>query len=140
MLKGIPGLNFSIENSRIYPSFRQASHVLGAVNWDNTSFTGIESHIDETHDMDALHASGLGRGAKMPCVPLSIDMRIQHVLHRELEDALSRHQAIAASFSIIDVSTGELVSLVSLPDEPASIFKPIKVAGALNASVVSGPS
>jgi Cell division protein FtsI/penicillin-binding protein 2 len=160
MRKGIPGLDFLSETRRIYPAFRQASHVLGAVNVDNAGIAGIEAHIDRLYGLDVLHSTGLGRGAVLEPVSLSIDMRVQNVLHRELGDALDRYQAVAAAGTIIDVHTGEIVGLVSLPDfdpnrpatmleegrfnritagkfEPASIFKPITIAGALDAGVVA---
>lgn len=160
MRKGIPGLDFLSETRRIYPAFRQASHVLGAVNVDNAGIAGIEAHIDKLYSLDVLHSTGLGRGAALEPVSLSIDMRVQNVLHRELGDALDRYQAVAAAGTIIDVHTGEIVGLVSLPDfdpnrpatmleegrfnritagkfEPASIFKPITIAGALDAGVVA---
>lgn len=160
MRKGIPGLDFLSETRRIYPAFRQASHVLGAVNVDNAGIAGIEAHIDKLYSLDVLHSTGLGRGAALEPVSLSIDMRVQNVLHRELGDALNRYQAVAAAGTIIDVHTGEIVGLVSLPDfdpnrpatmleegrfnritagkfEPASIFKPITIAGALDAGVVA---
>ena len=160
MRKGIPGLDFLSETRRIYPAFRQASHVLGGVNVDNAGIAGIEAHIDKLYSLDVLHSTGLGRGAALEPVSLSIDMRVQNVLHRELGDALDRYQAVAAAGTIIDVHTGEIVGLVSLPDfdpnrpatmleegrfnritagkfEPASIFKPITIAGALDAGVVA---
>ncbi|WP_169197026.1 penicillin-binding protein 2 [Devosia sp. MC1541] len=160
MGKGIPGLDFLSETRRVYPAFRQASHVLGAVNVDNAGIAGIEAHIDKLYSLDVLHSTGLGRDAALEPVSLSIDMRIQNVLHRELGDALDRYQAVAAAGTVIDVHTGEIVGLVSLPDfdpnrpatmleegrfnritagkfEPASIFKPITIAGALDAGVVA---
>jgi cell division protein FtsI (penicillin-binding protein 3) len=160
MKKGIPGLDFLSETRRIYPAFRQASHVLGAVNVDNAGIAGIEAHIDQLYGLDVLHSTGLGRDVALEPVGLSIDMRIQNVLHRELGEGLDRYQAVAAAGSVIDVLTGEILGLVSLPDfdpnkpatmleqgrfnritagkfEPASIFKPITIAGALDAGVVT---
>lgn len=107
MGKGIPGLDFLSETRRFYPAFRQASHVLGAVNVDNAGIAGIEAHIDKLYGLDVLHTTGLGRDAALEPVALSIDMRIQNVLHRELGEALERYQAIAAAGTIIDVHTGE---------------------------------
>ncbi len=160
MRQGIPGLDFLSETRRVYPAFREASHVLGAVNVDNAGIAGLEAHIDDIYDLDVLHSTGLGRDVDLEPISLAIDMRVQHVLHRELEDALHRYQAVAAAGSVIDVLSGEIVGLVSLPDfdpnrpatmlqegrfnritagkfEPASIFKPITIAGALDAGVVA---
>jgi cell division protein FtsI (penicillin-binding protein 3) len=160
MHKGIPGLDFLVETRRFYPAFRQASHVLGAVNIDNSGIAGIESYIDDTYDLDLLHAIGLARDATMEPVRLSIDMRVQNVLHGELEDALVRYQAVAAAGALVDVHTGEVIAMVSLPDfdpnqpssmlaegrfnritagkfEPASIFKPVTIAGALDTGAIT---
>ncbi len=146
--KGIPGLDFLSETRRVYPAFRQASHVLGAVNVDNAGIAGIEAHIDQLYGLDVLHSTGLGRDTAMEPLALSINMRIQNVLHGELGEALERYQAVAAAGTVIDVHTGEVVGLVSLPDfdpnrpatmleegrfnritagkfEPASIFSPL---------------
>lgn len=160
MYEGIPGLDFLVETKRFYPSFRQASHVLGGVNIDNGGIAGMESYIDEAYDLDLLHSIGLARDASMEPVRLSIDMRVQNVLHGELEDALIRYQAIAAAGALVDVHTGEVIAMASLPDfdpnqpatmleqgrfnritagkfEPASIFKPVTIAGALDAGAIS---
>lgn len=160
MRKGIPGLDFLSETRRVYPAFQQASHVLGAVNVDNAGIAGIEAHVDQLYGLDVLHSTGLGRDTALDPLALSVDMRIQNVLHKELGDALERYQAVAAAGTVIDVHTGEVIGLVSLPDfdpnrpatmleegrfnritagkfEPASIFKPITIAGALDAGVVT---
>lgn len=160
MKQGIPGLDFLVETRRFYPAFNQASHILGAVNVDNGGIAGIESYIDDAYDLDLLHSIGLARDASMEPLRLSIDMRVQNVLHGELEDALVRYQAVAAAGAIVDVHTGELVALSSLPDfdpnqpvsmleegrfnritagkfEPASIFKPVTIAGALDVGAIT---
>ena len=49
-------------------------------------------------------------------VNLSIDLRVQHVMHDVLTDALIRYKAIAAAGVMMDVQTGEIIGLVSLPD------------------------
>ncbi len=160
MRAGIPGLDFLTETRRFYPGFNQAAHVLGAVNVDNAGVAGIETHIDDLYDLRLLHSIGLARGAVLEPVHLSIDMRVQHVLHGELADALTRYGAVAAAGAVVDVHSGEVLALVSLPDfdpnvpasmleegrfnritagkfEPASIFKPLTIAGALDAGAVT---
>ncbi len=160
MRAGIPGLDFLTETRRFYPGFNQAAHVLGAVNVDNAGVAGIETHIDDLYDLRLLHSIGLARGAVLEPVHLSIDMRVQHVLHGELADALTRYGAVAAAGAVVDVHSDEVLALVSLPDfdpnvpasmleegrfnritagkfEPASIFKPLTIAGALDAGAVT---
>src|SRR5690606_12439876 len=47
---------------------------------------------------------------------LTIDLRVQHLLHRELARALREFKAKAAVGLVMDVDTGEIIAMVSLPD------------------------
>lgn len=160
MRLGIPGLDFVTETKRFYPAYRQAAHVMGAANIDNIGIAGIEHYIDQSRDVVLLQELGLARAANLEPVSLSLDMRVQNILHNQLADALIRYQAIAGAGAIIDVQSGEIIALVSLPDfdpnhpsqmleagrfnrvtaakfEPASIFKPLTIAAALDAGAVT---
>jgi cell division protein FtsI (penicillin-binding protein 3) len=121
---GIPGLDFVTESKRFYPSGREASHILGGVNIDNQGTMGIEKHMDD-EDLALLQELGIARGQALTPVSLSIDLRVQHAMYEQLADSLTRYQAIAASGVMLDVRTGEVVGLVSLPDydpnDPGSI-------------------
>lgn len=125
---GIPGLDFVTESKRFYPSGKEASHILGAVNIDNQGIAGIERHMDG-EDVALLQSLGLARGNELAPVALSIDLRVQHIMYEQLVDALSRYQAVAAAGVMLDVRTGEVVAMVSLPDfdpnNPASAFEPV---------------
>lgn len=122
---GIPGLDFVTESKRFYPGGAEASHVLGAVNIDNQGIAGIEKHMDD-ENVALLQSLGLARGNELTPVSLSLDLRVQHILHAQLTDALERYSAVAAAGAIMDVRTGEIIAMVSLPDfdpnEPASAF------------------
>ena len=160
MRLGIPGLDFLTETKRFYPASHQASHILGAVNVDNGGIAGIEHHLDHAHDLTLLHQLGLARDAALEPIRLSIDMRVQHILHTEIIGAMQRYQAAAAAGGIVDVHTGEVIALASVPDfdpnqpatmlidgrfnrmtaakfEPASIFKTVTIAGALDSGAIS---
>ena len=121
---GIPGLDFVTESKRFYPSGREAAHVLGGVNIDNQGTMGIEKHMDD-EEVALLQEVGIARDQALTPVSLSLDLRVQHAMHEQLTDALTRYQAIAASGVMVDVRTGEVVALVSLPDydpnDPGSI-------------------
>ncbi|HEV7275324.1 MAG TPA: penicillin-binding protein 2 [Devosiaceae bacterium] len=123
---GIPGLDFVTESKRFYPGGTESSHILGAVNIDNQGIAGVEKYMD-SESLALLQSIGLARGAELTPVNLAVDLRVQHVMHEQLTDALTRYQAIAAAGVIMDVRTGEVVSLVSLPDfdpnSPASAFE-----------------
>ncbi|GLQ18977.1 cell division protein [Maritalea porphyrae] len=122
---GIPGIDFVSESRRFYPGGNVAAHILGAVNVDNVGIAGLERHLDQ-REVALLQDLGFARDRSLQPVELSIDLRVQHAMHRELEDALTRYQAIAAAGVMMNVQTGEIVALVSLPD-----FDPNMPAGAL---------
>ena len=112
---GIPGIGFRTENRRFYPGGPTASHFLGAVNVDNQGIAGIEKAIDDRW-LGALHATGFAQGESLDPVRLSLDISVQHILRDELVQAMERYRAIAASGIILNVHTGEVIAMVSLPD------------------------
>ncbi len=125
---GIPGLDFVTESKRFYPSGKEAAHILGAVNIDNQGIAGIEKHMDG-EDVALLQSIGLARGNELAPVSLSIDLRVQHIMYEQLLDSLSRYKAVAAAGVMVDVKTGEIIAMVSLPDfdpnNPSSAFEPV---------------
>lgn len=155
---GIPGIDFITESKRFYPGMTEASHILGSTNVDNQGIAGIERHMDG-ENVALLQDLGLARGNALAPVELSVDMRVQHVMHEQLLDAMTRYKAIAAAGVMVDIHTGEVIALASVPDfnpndpktalekesfnritagifEPGSIFKTITLAGALDAGAV----
>jgi len=112
---GIPGIGFLSENKRDYPNGAQVSHVIGHVNIDNQGIAGIEKWLDAS-GLAALHMAGLATDRLQNPVQLALDLRVQHVLRDELAEAKDKYKAIAAAGVVTDVRTGEVISLVSLPD------------------------
>lgn len=102
---GIPGLDFRRELKRVYPNGRVAAHVLGYVDIDNRGIAGIEKYVD---GHDAVSADGQ--------VELSLDVRVQHALTAELAASMETFSAKAASGIVIDVRSGEVMAMASLPD------------------------
>src|SRR5690606_10505284 len=101
---GIPGLHFQSEEQRVYPQGSLTAHVVGFTDIDSRGLAGIEQSFD-----DVL------RGGRRP-VQLSIDVRLQHILREELGRAIADFTGIGGAGAILDVHTGELLALVSLPD------------------------
>jgi len=155
---GIPGIDFVSESRRFYPGGNVAAHILGAVNVDNVGIAGLERYLDQ-REVALLQDLGFARDRSLQAVELSVDLRVQHVMHRELVDALERYKAIAAAGVMMNVQTGEIVALVSLPDfdpnmpsgaleegrinritagkfELGSTFKPLTAAAALDSGLV----
>jgi cell division protein FtsI (penicillin-binding protein 3) len=101
---GIPGLQFEHEERRIYPFGGLASHVVGFCGIDNVGLAGIERALD-----------GAVKGKTGP-IQLSLDARVQFILHEELAKVIADFTAKGAAGIIMDVHTGEIVAMVSLPD------------------------
>lgn len=152
---GLPGLGFRREQKRVYPNGHTASHVLGTVDLDNRGIAGMERYVDKDH----LLGKGADGGERSAPVALSIDMRAQFALRDELERGLTEFKAKAAVGIIMDVHTGEVVALSSLPDfdpnnpmavpdnarfnratlgvyELGSVFKAVTLASALDSGRV----
>lgn len=129
---GLPGIGFLTENRRFYPGGPAASYVVGHVNIDNQGTAGIEKYIDD-HGLRDLQSVGLAVGATADLDPvrLSIDARVQHIMRDELEGAMTRYQAVAAMGIILDIHTGEVLAMSSLPDydpnNPADALDPQKM-------------
>lgn len=107
---GIPGVHFQTEERRIYPQGNLTSHIIGATNIDNQGLAGIE----KTQDDDLK--------TRRDPLKLTLDIRLQHVMRRELAAQVVKHRALGAAGMIMDVKTGEILSMVSLPDyDPTNI-------------------
>ena len=112
---GLPGIGFMHENKRVYPSGPLASHLLGHVNIDNQGIAGIEKWLDSRGLAD-LHLAGLARDRLQRPVELAVDLRVQHAIRDELVKARTKYKALAAAGLVLDARTGEIVSMVSVPD------------------------
>jgi cell division protein FtsI (penicillin-binding protein 3) len=104
---GDPGLVTSDAEKRIYPHGRLAAHVLGSVDFDNMPSSGIELYFNERLANPEY--------SEQPLV-LSLDLRLQHILNQELNSSMEKFSAKGAAGIIMDVSTGEVLALTSLPD------------------------
>ncbi len=105
---GIPGVQFEHEQRRVYPYAALTSHVVGYTGIDDTGLAGIERGLNGALD-----------GRKDP-LQLSIDVRLQYILHDELHRVVDDFTAKGAAGLIMDVNTGEILAMVSLPDfDPA---------------------
>jgi cell division protein FtsI (penicillin-binding protein 3) len=112
---GLPGIGFLKEYKRIYPNGPLAAHVLGQVNVDNQGIAGLEKWID-TGGLNALHLAGLAKNHNLKPVNVALDIDVQQAVRDEMMAAKIRYQALAANALVMDVNTGEIVSMVSLPD------------------------
>lgn len=112
---GIPGVGFVNERRRVYPMGRLAAHTVGYVDLDSKGIAGIEKYLDGQGALYTASLAGPGRGAAQPA-QLSIDVRVQQALTDEIAKAVAKFSAIAGGGIVLDVNTGEVLALASLPD------------------------
>lgn len=101
---GLPGISFEREERRFYPAGKLTSHVVGYTGLDDNGLAGLEQRFNKRLMTDP-HP-----------LRTSIDLRLQHVLHREMEDTVKKFSAEGAAGIIYDVRTAEVLAMVSVPD------------------------
>ncbi len=106
MRLGLPGLEFEPSVKRYYPDGRNAAQLLGSTDPDNNGVSGLEMGLQ-----DHIRASEDGTP-----VTTSIDMRVQFILAHELATQRQTFGAHAAGGIVMDVRTGEVLAMASLPD------------------------
>ncbi len=104
---GIPGLYFLPEEKRVYPYGNMMSHVIGYVGIDNKGLGGIEKQFDHQLRDTAVNGKPL---------EMSLDVRLQGIMHEEVSKAVEEFNAIGATGVIMDLRSGEILSMLSLPD------------------------
>ena len=95
------------ETDRHYPQGSLAAHVLGYVGADGHGRVGMEAVLDEQLNDPARRAQP---------VALSIDMRVQGALEDELRSGMLSVNAVGAAGIVLDVDTGEVLALASMPE------------------------
>ncbi|WP_439648384.1 peptidoglycan D,D-transpeptidase FtsI family protein [Croceibacterium aestuarii] len=139
------------EEDRQYPQGKLAAHILGYVASDGHGRVGMESFLDKR----LLAPSERGHPAA-----LSVDVRVQGALEDELASGMRAVDAVGAAGIVLDVDTGEVLALASLPSfdpnkiddagqsnmfnrvtnqvyELGSTFKPLTVAAAIDAGTIT---
>ena len=147
---GEPGLAIDREPDRLYPQTSLAAHVIGYTDVDGNGTAGVERAFQDRLSDPARRGQPL---------VLSISSRIQQALENELNAAMTQFSAIGAAGVILDIHSGEVLAMTSLPQlnpnvagqgspearfnratlgvyELGSTFKPFTVAMAMEAGVV----
>jgi cell division protein FtsI (penicillin-binding protein 3) len=164
----VPGVALLNEYRRYYPSGEVAAHVVGFSDIDDNGQEGVELAFDEWlkghpgkkriirdrlgrafDDVERIKSAEPGKAIK-----LSLDKRLQYVTYRALKAAVLKHNAVAGSAVVLDVRTGQVLSMVNQPSfnvndrkqlkpsairnravtdvfEPGSTMKPLTIAAAL---------
>ena len=112
---GEKGLLFERTQTRIYPHKNLFSHVIGQIDLDNNGISGVEKYFDKNLkkiENEPLH--------------LSLDINLQYLIREELIQSISDFKAKGAASVLMDAKTGEILSLISLPDYNLNIRQNIK--------------
>ena len=104
---GEKGVIFEPFQSRIYTHANLFSHIIGQVDYDNYGISGIEKYFDKELKNKEL--------SNLP-FQLTLDTNIQHLVSKELNEALTTFEATGGAALLMDIENGEILSLVSLPD------------------------
>jgi len=102
---GLPGLEFEPNIKRYYTNGRAAAQLLGVTDPDGNGQSGLEGGLDVQ----------LRTAPTIP-VQISVDMRVQYILANEVEAARKTFRALSAGGVVMDVNTGEILAMVSVPD------------------------
>jgi len=112
---GDPGLLFGPREMRLYPNGSVAAHILGGATYGRegvhsaevVGVAGVEKFFDDFLRDPA------NEGAPLE---LSLDLTVQAASERVLAGGMTLMSAKGASSVLMDVHTGEIISMVSLPD------------------------
>ena len=113
---GIPGIGFRPAKRRFYPSGPVAAHFVGYVNIDNRGVGGMEKYLDTQGLADLAELGMTSVNAKLEPVKLSMDLRVQNIVHDVLVTAMENYKSIGAGAVVLDANTGEVLALGSMPD------------------------
>ena len=112
---GDPGLRFGPREMRLYPNGNLAAHILGGASFGRegvhaaevVGVAGVEKSFDERLRDPAKSGAPL---------QLSIDLSVQAAVEQVLYGGMQLLNAKGAAAILMDVHTGEVLSLASLPD------------------------
>ncbi|HEX9114519.1 MAG TPA: penicillin-binding transpeptidase domain-containing protein, partial [Anaerolineae bacterium] len=162
---------------RAYPQGGVAAHVLGFVNDDHLGLYGVEARYDSWLNSGRAWSGGLaGQGSSIPAdwrlylpspagrdLVLNLDVPLQYVVERRLQEAVARYQAEAGTIIMMDPRTGAVLAMANYPTfdpgqysavnpntwvnsaiseiyEPGSVFKLITMAAGLDSGYITPDS
>ena len=148
---GEKAIKFEPFQARMYTHGNLFSHIVGQIDYDNYGISGLEKYFDKELKKKNLLDQPL---------KLTLDSNIQHIINKELNEAIKTFNATGGGALLMDVNNGDIISLVSLPNyninqritikdkefinkitkgvyELGSIFKTFTVALALEHKIVN---
>lgn len=172
----LPGINLRDESRRFYPAGHVAANLIGFTNIDGQGIEGVEKSFNAQltgkpgvrrvrEDRYGHVVENLTEVAPVPAqnVQLSIDERLQTVTEDALDNAVTWNKAESGAAVLINIETGEILSMASYPDfnpnnrdgatlndfrnraisdtfEPGSTVKPLVLMTALQQGLVKPDS
>lgn len=104
---GEPAIQLGREPERFYPQGMMASQVIGYIEPGDKTASGMEASL-------AKQLTDPVRAGKP--VALSIDSRVQAAMESALGVQMAKHSAVGAAGIVLDVKTGEILAMASLPN------------------------
>jgi cell division protein FtsI/penicillin-binding protein 2 len=170
------GLQAEPRAKRVYPEGDMGAHLLGFVNNNGNGFYGVEGYYDNMlrgkpglqagerspfGDIIPLGVSHFAPPVSGVTLYLTVDRNIQHLIEREIEQAVRQYRAQAGSVVVLEPNTGAILGMTSYPSydpnnygtsedylfsdpiiseqyEPGSVFKIVTMAAGLDAGEI-GP-
>lgn len=106
---GVVGVYGKRRIIRFYPQKDEAAHIVGVVNKDNRGIAGIEAGLN----------AELAEGKD---VYLAVDIAVQAILREEIQIQMAKFNAVGGAGVVLDVNTGEVIALASLPQYDANNY------------------
>jgi cell division protein FtsI (penicillin-binding protein 3) len=105
---GEKGLKFETFQARMYTHGNLFNHdIVGQVDYDNYGISGVEKYFDRELKNKKL--------LKEP-LKLTLDTNIQYIISKELDKAIETFKATGGGALLMEVNSGDILSLVSLPN------------------------
>tara|TARA_X000001036_G_scaffold435289_1_gene476254 strand:+ start:237 stop:1922 length:1686 start_codon:yes stop_codon:yes gene_type:complete len=104
MMLGDKSIQSEEKLTRVYPQKNLFSHIIGQIDDDNNGISGLEKSLDEKLKKNK------------DKIQLTVDKNIQFLIRNELIKYNEIFRAKGSAAVLMDVNTGDIISLVSLPD------------------------
>jgi len=150
-LIGNKAFEFNSKPSRIYPQQNLFSHILGQTDDINSGISGFEKSFDK----DLRNNEKIEKP-----LYLTLDSNLQYLIREELIKSQQDFESIGSAALLMNINTGEILSLISLPDydlnkrtslesesyinkitlgvyELGSVFKTFTIAAGLENKIIS---
>ena len=101
---GDKSIRFEEQITRLYPHENLFSHIIGQIDDGNNGISGIEKSFDKELKKNYLP------------LRLTVDTDIQYLIRQELQKSVEIFQNLGSAAILMDINSGDIISLVSLPD------------------------